>query len=150
MGTGSTRRFDSFYPDMNIQRYVLNSIDTGQFTTIPIELKDYIGFTVRRVYFMTKTTTGYSRQHAHYVEQEFFFLLQGKATLVIDEGMGLGKEEHVLEPRDAVYVPSRVWHGFKDVSEDAIIVALSSTNYDATRRDYLEDYDIFRNIKESG
>ena len=37
---------------------------------------------------------------------------------------------------------------FKDFSDDALLVALSSTNYSPDRSDYLEDYKAYRNMLE--
>jgi mannose-6-phosphate isomerase-like protein (cupin superfamily) len=113
----------------------------------PIELKDYgIDFEVKRVYFVTQpeTETG---EHCHYEEKEFFIMVAGTGTAVIDQGNG--REEIALTaPTSAIYVPNYVWHGFKNLSKDAIFLALSSTNYDPSRNDYLEDYDEYLKIRD--
>jgi mannose-6-phosphate isomerase-like protein (cupin superfamily) len=112
----------------------------------PIELKDYIDFEVKRVYYVTKPT-GDTGQHCHYKEKEFFILVQGKATAVIDRGKG--KEEFPMEgPNSAIYVPNYVWHGFTDLSEDAILLAITSTNYIPDRSDYLEDYEKYLTLRD--
>jgi uncharacterized cupin superfamily protein len=114
---------------------------------IPIELKDYIDFEVKRVYFVTdpKAPTG---AHCHKVEEEFFVLVNGACTAVIDRGNGL--EEIKMEgPTSGIYVPNFVWHHFQDFSSDAILLALSSTNYNPDRSDYIEDYEEFIKIRNS-
>ena len=64
---------------------------------------------------------------------------------VIDKGNG--KEDILLKgPGDAIYVGNCVWHGFKDFSPDAVLVALSSTNYSPDRSDYIEDYEEYQKI----
>ncbi len=115
------------------------------FSLSPIELKDYISFEPKRVYYLTDliTSTG---QHCHLKEEEFFVMLKGKCNAVIDKGSG--REDVPLDTNDAIYVPSYVWHGFKDFSGDAIILALSSTNYDPDRSDYLEDYERYLEIRD--
>ena len=116
------------------------------FTMSPVELKNYIDFTVKRIYYLTnpKAKTG---QHCHKIEKEFFIAIQGKMTAVIDQGNG--KEEFYLEgPSSAIYCATFVWHGFKDFSDDAILFALSSTNYSPDRSDYIEDYDAYLKIRD--
>lgn len=124
------------------QQFTLNKIDTPRFIMSPIELKDYIDFEVKRVYFITepKDITG---AHCHKTEEEFFILQKGTCTAVIDQGNGL-EEIKMQGPISAIYVPNFVWHHFKDISPDAILLALSSTNYNPDRSDYIENYDTFR------
>ena|SRR5437667_8509400 len=101
------------------------------------ELKEYIDFAVARLYFIQglPQDTG---QHCHKEEKEFFVMVQGSCVAVIDRGQG--KEDiPLVAPADAMYIPNYVWHGFKDFSEDAILLALSSTNYRSDRSDYIED-----------
>lgn len=107
------------------------------------ELKDFIDWEIKRIYYIQNCKqTG---QHCHYVENEFFIMVKGRATAVIDQGNG--KEDVVMEgPGDAIYVGNHVWHGFKDISEDGIILAYSSTNYNPDRSDYLEDYEEYQRM----
>jgi hypothetical protein len=56
-------------------------------------------------------------------------------------------EEIVLSgPQNAISIPHMVWHGFKNLSPDCIILALTSTNYDPSRADYCEDYEEYRRL----
>lgn len=127
--------------------FTLKNIDASNFTMTPLELNEYIDFDVKRIYFITKTKTGVSSQHCHFSEKELFIVIQGNATAVIDKGNG--KEEIALiGPQNAIYVPNYVWHGFKNISEDAVILAVSSTNYQSDRNDYLEDYDEYLKIRD--
>ncbi|MEK7189497.1 MAG: FdtA/QdtA family cupin domain-containing protein [Patescibacteria group bacterium] len=129
---------------MKFQIFQLKKIDTPKFVMSAVELKEYIDFEVKRVYFITgiKASTG---AHCHKIEQEFFILEQGSCVGVIDTGDGL-KEIKMEGPTSAVYVPSLVWHHFKDFSPDAVLLALSSTNYNHDRSDYVEDYSEFKKI----
>lgn len=81
-----------------------------------------------------------SGAHCHIKEKEFLILIQGSCTGVINYGYGLEKIE-MEGPTDALYVGEKVWHHFKNFSDDAILLALSSTNYDPTRSGYVEDYE---------
>ena len=108
------------------------------------ELKEFIDFEVKRVYFIQncKEATG---QHCHKIEKEFFILTRGTCTAIIDQGKGKGKEEIPLQgPGDGIYVGNYVWHGFKNFSEDALLLALSSTNFNPDRSDYGEDYEEYK------
>ena len=128
------------------QTFQLKKIDTTRFVMSPVELKDYIDFEVKRVYFVThvEEATG---AHCHKIEEEFFILQQGKCVAVIDRGNGL-EEIPMVGPTSAMYVPADVWHHFKDFSADAVLLALSSTNYNPDRSDYVEDYAEFKKIKK--
>lgn len=129
------------------QLFTIKKIFTDRFIMSPVELKNYIDFEVKRVYFITelKKETG---SHCHKVEEEFFIMIQGSCVAVIDQGQGI-EEIKMVGPTSAIYVPPYVWHGFKDFSPGAILLALSSTNYNPDRSDYIEDYEEFRKIKAS-
>jgi hypothetical protein len=126
--------------------YTLKNIPTESFVMTPLELKDYIDFEVKRTYFITSATKPTS-QHCHFIEKELFVMIQGTCTAVIDKGQG--KEEIPMKgPAIALYVPNYVWHGFIDFSPDAVLLALSSTNYSPDRSDYEEDYDEYLKIRD--
>lgn len=129
---------------MKFQIFQLKKIDMPKFVMSAVELKEYIDFEVKRVYFITdiKEATG---AHCHKIEQEFFILQQGSCVAVIDQGNGL-EEILMTGSTSAMYVPPLVWHQFKDFSPDAVLLALSSTNYNSDRSDYVEDYAEFKKI----
>ena len=80
-------------------------------------------------------------------EKEFFILINGTCTAVIDQGNGL--EEFKMEgPTSGLYVANYVWHHFKDFSEGSVLLALSSTNYNPNRSDYIEDYDEYLKVRD--
>lgn len=136
---------------MRYQLFDLKSIPTANFTMTALELKDYINFDVKRVYFISSPTGEYhTGQHCHRQdEDELFVQVQGSCTITVDDGSGM--EEVKLEgPKQAIYVPHLVWHGFKDLSDDCIILALSSTNYNPSRSDYCEDYQEFQKLAKNG
>lgn len=127
---------------MKFKVFELSKIDTSRFVMSPVELKDYIDFEVKRIYFITNPTDK-AGAHCHKIEQELFIMIQGNCVAVIDKGSGI-EEIPMQGPTSAIYVPPYVWHHFKDFSPDAILLALSSTNYDPNRGDYIEDYDLFK------
>ena len=128
------------------QKYTLKNIPTDRFLMTPLELYEYVDFDVKRIYFLsgTKKETG---EHCHKEEKELFVMIQGSCTAIIDKGNG--KEEISLEgPKEAIYVPNYIWHGFRNFSHDAILLAVSSTNYESDRSDYIEDYDEYLKIRD--
>ncbi|MFH2086002.1 MAG: FdtA/QdtA family cupin domain-containing protein [bacterium] len=129
------------------QVYTLKNIQTPNFLMTALELKDYLDFPVKRIYFITspggEMKTG---NHAHRKdEDEIFVMIQGSCTIQVDDGHGI--EDIKLDgPKSAILVPHMVWHGFTDLSKDAIILAVTSTNYDPTRADYCESYEEFQTL----
>lgn len=107
------------------------------------ELKEYIDWEVKRVYWIRdcKQKTG---EHCHFVENEFFIMVVGTCTAIID--CDNGKEDVPMAPSEGLVIGHHVWHGFKDFSSDAVLLAISSTNYGEDRSDYCEDYERYREI----
>lgn len=129
------------------QKYHIKSISTDNFVMNPVELKNHLDFEVKRIYYITQPT-GDAGGHCHKTEKELFILIKGGCTAQIDSGEGL--EDIPLNPNDAIYVGDHVWHYFKDLTSDVILLALSSTNYDPTRSDYIEDYEEYKKIVQQG
>lgn len=123
----------------------VKKIPTSRFVMSPIELCDVIDFDVKRMYFISGATAP-TGAHCHLVEEELFVLVSGTCTAVIDRGQGL-EELPMTAPTSAMYFPAYVWHHFKDFSKDAVLVALSSTNYSSDRHDYIEDYEEYLRIR---
>lgn len=127
------------------QVFTLKNIRAPNFLMTPLELKDYVDFDVKRVYFISNPT-GNTGNHAHRAdEDEIFIQVQGSSTISVDDGSGM-EDIQLVGPSTAISVPHMVWHGFKDLSPDCIILALTSTNYDPSRADYCEDYEEFRRL----
>ena len=130
------------------QRFDLNNISTDNFVMTPLELKDYIDFEVKRVYFISEPKGEMEAgSHCHTDEEdELFIMISGSCVAELDDGeSGLQKVE-LKGPNHALYVPRMVWHYFEDFSDDAVLLALSSTNYDPERKGYCEDYEEFKKI----
>lgn len=135
---------------MSTRRYklmVLNNIQASNFLMTPLELKDYIDFDVKRVYFIRDPQgSKHTGAHCHIQEEdELFIMMSGSCTAVVDDGHGL-EEVRLEAPKHALYVPKLVWHHFKDLSSDLVLVAITSTNYNPNRTDYCEDYAAFKKL----
>jgi mannose-6-phosphate isomerase-like protein (cupin superfamily) len=133
--------------DIQFKKLKVNTLPGRNSTMNVLELKDYIDFEVKRVYYITNVN-GDTSQHAHHNEKELFVMMKGACTAVIDSGNGL-KDVRIESPSDALYVGNYVWHGFKDFSPDSVLLALSSTNYSPDRSDYLEDYQEYKAFLKS-
>lgn len=131
---------------LNFKKTKIKTIQNEKASYGFVELKDFIDFEVKRVYYIydCKVATG---QHCHKEEKELFVMQKGSCTAMID--FGNGKEDILLEIGDAIYVGNYVWHGFKDFSSDATVLAVSSTNYKEDRSDYIEDYEEYKRVLES-
>lgn len=133
--------------DRRYKLFTLKNIQAPNFLMTPLELKDYINFEVKRVYFIRDPqgpkNTG---AHCHIAqEDELFVMMAGSCTAVVDDGHGL-EEVRMESPLHALHVPQLVWHHFKDLSDDAVLVAITSTNYNPNRSDYCEDYEAFKKL----
>jgi mannose-6-phosphate isomerase-like protein (cupin superfamily) len=126
----------------------IRRIDDPRYIMSPVELKDFIDFDVKRVYFISQPVKD-SGAHCHLREKEFFILVSGTATLKFDRGQGI-EEIRLTAPQDAVYIANYVWHQFVNFSPDAILLALSSTNYNPDRSDYIEDYEAYLKVRDAG
>lgn len=129
------------------QKFTLTTHKTEKSHLTPIELKDYIDFEPKRIYYVTNVPS-MTGAHCHYEEKELFVLIQGKCTAIIDQGNGI--EEFPMNAGDAIYAGNYVWHGFKNISSDFILLAVSSTNYRPDRSDYQENYDEYLKVRDEG
>lgn len=126
---------------MKYKIYKLNNFVDTKGKLVPIEFKDYINFNVKRLYFVYENLM-LRGGHCHLQEEEFFFMALGSCKCRLHDGF----KEQVIElavGENAIYVNNYVWHEFYDFSKDASLVALSSTNYNSDRNDYIEDFDKF-------
>lgn len=132
---------------MECKTFKLKSFTNKGYLLTPLELKDYIPFEVKRVYYLDFPSETFTGEHCHKIEEELFVVMKGSVILTLDKGKG--KEEIKLQSGEAIYVPAFVWHGFKDPKDNCMLLALSSTNYDAERSDYIEDYEEFLELRSN-
>ena len=108
---------------------------------VTLEFKEKVPFTPQRLYYIfnTKEKRG---GHAHREEQELFVCIKGTFTAKIHDGT----QWHTFTftaPGQALYNDALVWHEFDDFSDDAVMLAISSTSYDPERKGYIMDFDNF-------
>lgn len=127
---------------LEFKQFEVKKIATENFIMSPLELKDLIDFEVKRVYFISQPI-GNTSQHCHLKEKELFVMVAGECTAIIDRGNGL-EDIRLTAPTSAIYVGNYIWHGFKDFTPSAVLMAISSTNYNPNRSDYIEDYSAYK------
>ena len=125
-------------------------ISAPNFIMNPAELYQYLpkdkSFIIKRVYWITNPVgKKKSGQHSHIKEEELFIVIQGNSNILLDDN-GKGIKKIKLGTNKIVWIPNFVWHGFDNMSNDCIILALSSTNYNPNRADYIENYEEFKKI----
>lgn len=123
------------------KQFELKTFTDPRGSLTPMELKDYFDFVVKRAYSVhgNKEMRG---GHAHIVEEEFFFMASGTCVAEIHDGERW--IEILMEPnKTGLYTGTMVWHQFKDFSDDGVLIALSSTNYNPDRSDYIENFQEF-------
>jgi len=132
---------------MRYKLFTLKNIQAPNFLMTALELKEYIDFPVKRIYFITSPVNEMKTgNHAHrQKEDEMFVMIQGSCTIHVDDGHGI-EDIKLTGPHSAILVPHLVWHGFTELSPDAIILAVTSTNYDPARTDYCENYEEFQKL----
>lgn len=135
--------------ELKFKELQVPKIETPNSFLSVVEFKEFFDFEAKRIYFFTKPKMENIKTgaHSHRIEKEFFVMIQGTCTAVVDYGEGL-KEIPMEGPTSAIYVGGYVWHHFKNFSEDAILLAVSSTNYNPNREDYIENYDEYKKALE--
>lgn len=108
-----------------------------------IELKDYVNWVPRRVYYVTDVTQDRGG-HAVRGEKKIYVMMSGSAVARIHDG----KEWHEFEvngPDDAIQMDEMCWREFKNFSPGAVLMAISNLNYEKDK--YIYDFEVF--LKEA-
>jgi len=124
------------------EMFDLKSFVTERGTLTPLELKDFLSFEVKRVYLLSDSAGKERFGHAHFKEEEFFLMVSGSCEAEIHDGEKWIKF-NMEANKNGIYVGNKIWHNFKNFSEDGVLLALSSTNYNPNREDYEEDLENF-------
>lgn len=103
---------------------------------------DHIPFNIKRVYFITQANTKLPRgNHAHKKTKQVIFCIQGKITLILDNGKR--RKKIILDrPNIAVFMDKMVWVEMVDFQKDTILLVLASRIF--KEKDYTRDYEQFK------
>jgi hypothetical protein len=110
-----------------------------------IELKDFVDFDVKRLYFVTDVKLprgGHAVKH----ERKMYVMIKGSCKARFHDG-DEWTEFELSGPSDALVMNNLCFREFFDFSEDAVLLAASSVNYVA--EDYIFDLDEFINFVKS-
>lgn len=108
-----------------------------------VELKDYIDWVPKRVYYVTGVTLDRGG-HAVRGEKKIYVAMEGTMTARIHDG----KAWHEFEmkgPEDAIVMDGMCWREFKNFSPGAVLCAISNMNYEKDK--YIYDFEVF--LKEA-
>lgn len=108
-----------------------------------IELKDYVDWPVKRVYYVTDVLADRGG-HAVRGEKKIYVAMQGTMTARIHDG----KEWHEIlmqGPEDAIVMEKMCWREFGKFSAGAVLCAISNMNYEKDK--YIYDFEVF--LKEA-
>ena len=116
------------------QRGKLTVIEGGE--TVPFE--------IRRIFFLHGLAPDAVRGNHATLNDQCFVLLAGSCRVQTHDGE---KETVFLldEPMSCVYVPSMIWRGIYDCSENTVLAVLSDKHYDPD--DYVRDFDVFLKLR---
>ena len=112
----------------------------------PIELDRDIPFEVKRMFYVYDVHDQNDRgKHSHHKTKQILIAVSGRINVKCDDGMGGVREWELRTPWNALYIPEMIWDEQIYNSKDSILLVLSNTNYDPS--DYIEDYEMFRRVK---
>jgi len=92
------------------------------------ELKDYIDFDIKRIYYVTDTKLPRGG-HAVRTEKKIYVCTNGKCTGRFFDGEKW-EEFELNGPSDAVIMEGFYWREFVNFEPNTVLLALSSINYD--------------------
>lgn len=103
---------------------------------------DHIPFTIKRVYYITKSDPKLSRgYHAHKKTKQVIFCIQGSIKLTLDNDKK--RKQIILDKSNiGVFINKMIWHEMTDFIKDSIVLVLASEVFD--EKDYIRDYAQFK------
>ncbi len=105
---------------------------------------DQIPFDIKRVYYISQGKADLPRgHHAHHKTRQILFCIQGKVTIIVDDGQK--REEVILDqPHVGIMLDPMIWHEMTNINEETILLVLASEVYDES--DYIRDYQQFKSL----
>ena len=111
---------------------------------IPLENNFNLPFEVKRIFYTYGVPIGNNRGiHAYYNTKQVLICICGSLKVKFFDGE---KEEvyDLNKPDEALYIDPHVWRTSFEHSPDAVLLALSSLEYN--EEDYIRDYDEFEQL----
>lgn len=126
-----------------LKQIKLESFKDERGVLTPIELKDYVDWPVKRIYYLTDVTQPRGG-HAVRGEKKMYICQKGHIKARLHDGEKWNEFE-LDGPGDAILMNEMCFRDFYHFSPDAVLLAVSSVNY--VPDDYIYDLDQF--VKES-
>lgn len=127
-----------------VRKIKLRSFKDERGVLTAIELKDYVEWEVKRVYYVTDVTQARGG-HAVRGEKKMYVCQKGTVKARFHDGEEW-REFSLSGPDDALIMSEMCFREFYDFSADAVLMAISSVNYAA--EDYIYELEEF--VKEVG
>lgn len=111
---------------------------------VPLEYENNLPIEVNRIFYIYNVP-GNSKRGAHAYKNTKQVLICISGSLKIKCFDGYQEEVYELnKPDEALYLSPKIWRTTFDHSEDAVILVLSSLEYD--ENDYIRDYEKFMEV----
>jgi len=114
-----------------------------------LEITEEAGFEAKRIFWLHELNGSDRGGHAHIDTEQVAILLQGQMEIKVEHD-GLDYSYQLNNTSRPLYLPKLAWVEMVNISEDSIMIIVSSTKYDKSRsiRNYKE-YKDYQNHKES-
>lgn len=126
-----------------LQKVKIKSVIDERGTLSVMELKDFVDWPVKRVYYLTDVKAARGG-HAVRHEKKIYICQKGTVKARLHDGAKWNEFE-LHGPDDAIIMNGMCFRDFYEFSADAVLLALSSVNY--VPEDYIYDLEVF--IKEA-
>lgn len=109
---------------------------------VPLQYNINIPFKVNRIFYIYNVPYESNRgAHAYHNTEQVLICVSGNLKIKCFDGIN----ENIYElnsPSEAIYIGPKVWRTTFEHSPDAVLLVLSSLEYD--ENDYIRDYDEFK------
>ena len=129
----------------NTYKFNLNTFGNDQIgNLVPLEYNTNIPFEAKRIFYTYNVPFESNRgAHAYYNTEQVLICISGNLKIKCFDGI----DENIYElnnPKEAIYIAPKVWRTTFEHSSDAVLLVLSSLEYD--ENDYIRDYDEFKKL----
>ena len=104
-----------------------------------------VPFEVKRNYWIYDVPSGMWRDgHAFKEQVEMIVALSGSFDVVTNDGTS-ERTCHLSRPQIGLYIPNMIWREINNFSTNSVALVLTSTSYD--EKDYIEDFEEYKRLK---
>lgn len=128
-----------FFKMEKLKKIKLKTFKDARGVLTAIELKDYVDWEVKRVYYLTDVVSARGG-HAVKHEKKMYVCQKGMVKCRLHDGEKWNEFE-LNGPDDAILMNEMCFRDFYEFSPDAVLMAISSVNY--VPKDYIYDLDEF-------